>query len=96
MKKIKKKKKIWVKRLYLDRGQYDYFKIDSDQANAVMRAEKQNPNPNFKIIKPEWYILLLKKTIDFLNLKIVSSSLNRIIFIIIGFILKWLWDKYIS
>lgn len=44
-----------------------------------MEAEEKRPNPNFRIEKAEWYILCIKKTIEFCNHKFVYALIIAIL-----------------
>lgn len=89
MKRVKKKKKVLIKRIFIELKQYDYLYKDSVTAkNIIESTNSRYTGTRFE--KAEWYISLLYGFKRFLK----NKHLEKIIYIIIGILIKYMFDNF--
>jgi hypothetical protein len=91
MKRIKKPKRVLIKTIFFEKGTYDYLYRDEETADKIIKST-ENRTDNFKFEKAEWYVSAEYKIKKFFK----SKHFEKVIYIILGWILKYCFDKWIG
>lgn len=89
---VKKVKKIWVKKIDSNRGEWDYIKLESNKVKDVMDDHKNNPNPNFRLEIAPFHIVFKNNIYDFFTHNKTWDLIKMIIVFGLGFLGKYLYD----
>lgn len=91
MPRLKPDKEIWVKQIFTDKRLWRFKLIKEHEYKEFLNhTDEMGPNPFLKMYKaPKWF-LIYRGIISFLTNKYV----DKIIFMIVGYFLKTLLDKY--
>ena len=94
MSKLKRDKLIWVRQSFGENDLWRYEKIKVIDYNKFLKSEIEigEKNPFLKMVPAGKLIVVYKSVIEFLQNKYV----DKIIFIVIGYFLKILLDKFIK
>ena len=89
MKRRKKPKQVLVKRIFFEKGIYDYLYRDKETAEKIIKSTK-NRTESHKFEKAEWYVSTEYKIKKFFK----SKHFEKVVYIIVGSILTLL-VKYV-
>jgi len=94
MPRLKKDKFIWVRQSFGENDLWRYEKIKLADYEKFLKSEIEmgEANPFLRMIPASKLIVAYKSLIEFLQNKYV----DKIIFIVIGYFLKMLLDKFVS
>lgn len=93
MPRLKKDKMIWVRQSFGENDLWRYEKIKQADYNKFLESEIEHgeSNPFLRMIPAPKFVIAYKSFIEFIQNKYV----DKVIFILIGYFLKMLMDKFI-
>ncbi|RFC53664.1 hypothetical protein [Brumimicrobium aurantiacum] len=95
MKRRKKSKQVLVKRIFFEKGTYDYLYRDKETAEKIIKST-ENRTESHKFEKAEWYVSIEYKIKKIFKSKHFEKVIYIVLSITLGWFLKYYFDKWVS